>query len=306
MLVFLYRNTTYEKFIGLATFIFGTYYFIGIACAHIIVRIGMADCMAICFIINSLTGALKTFIKKFTRISNKGDVNVMYECSNCGNLLEYEGADCPYCLGKEEALQGLGAQCQEEVSEAECETVCNEEGAASESLAIEIVCEEEEAPVRLTYAEKKLRRLELEYEIAELKSNIKPLMGKIAEKTSRADENGYTCSLKCIARLVNEAKEMDDYRMKRETELEGIVICDQCDYGFAVADKFCGSCGDDLGETGWACTYCPTRNKDENEYCRCCGLMPPPPPKICVGCNAERPIERSNDVFCALCGGVYQ
>jgi len=209
-----------------------------------------------------------------------------------GEVCMVAEAEEPYMTAESCVAEELCMATESCVAEEPCMTV---ESCIAEEVDMEgktyrddKICSES-VPTILSYIAKKERKQVLEAEIEEIKQAIRPILEDIASVASHADENGYGCSLKCIASLLEDAKAMKCSIKEKSDELESIIICDMCEKGYAAADKYCGLCGEDLGQTGWACNSCPTRNKEGNDYCRCCGKVKPPPPppvKYCV-CGRE-------------------
>jgi len=272
----------------------------------------MAGLMATQPFVNSLAGALKTLFKESSRKHKIHEVKEMNICKHCNYHWNYLAETCPSCL-RPVAAEPVAVAEPAPVSivppmpdapPAPTHTLVGQD-----SLAIVDI---EEAPdpgadepcikAPQTYAEKMQQKTTLESEIDELKVKLKPLLSDIARVANRAEENGYACTLECISRMVEEAITTDCAIRKKTDELDTIT-CPQCKIGYEACDKFCGYCGGLLGETGWPCSFCSVRNKDENEYCRFCGLKPPPPIEKCTNlrCGKERP-ECGDGAFCKLCG----
>lgn len=156
-----------------------------------------------------------------------------------------------------------------------------------------------------TYAEIMAHTTALEKEIEELKLCIPSLMADIARIASEADTNNYIPSLDCIESKLYEARAIDDNlkakaeEIEKEKEKHRCCVCN-----FRQANRFCGTCGRDLGETGKSCPNCQARNKEDNVFCRNCGaeFKPPATEKECQfpGCGKSYPVSDEGD-YCPEC-----
>jgi len=268
----------------------------------------------------------------------KGEVK-MY-CSNCNYPLESTAEQCPNCANpvampaediannyQEEAPGQENEHTGEYAEEGSPEQPANEYASVNDASEGEepVYAEMEASDVEtsdgeasegdatepaqvpssnLNYMEKKARKLILEQEIAALKCCIQPLLDEIASLASQADSEAYEPSIDSIAAKVGEARAVDAEIKAKEEEYRNLIVNPCCEQGFYDADRFCGVCGEGLGETGWLCTNCQTRNKDSNNYCRGCGSASETAPlKQCSNpdCENDDP-ECCKDDECPFCG----
>jgi len=152
----------------------------------------------------------------------------------------------------------------------------------------------------LNYMEKKARKLILEQEIAALKCCIQPLLDEIASLASQADCDAYEPSIDSIAAKIGEARAVDAQIKAKEEEYRNLIVNPCCEQGFYDADRYCGVCGEGVGETGWQCNACPSRNKDSNNYCRGCGQASEPNTVAGQGRKCSNPdCDNDDQEYCA-------
>jgi len=198
-------------------------------------------------------------------------------CTKCGGKLEHESNQCHACFP----------------SEAEpCGQVCPTETTNIEHPRLP----------ELSFADKLEAKKILYKEIQDLRTKVQPLLDEIVVLSCAANADTFEETLDRLAEKTVSAKELSATIKERECEFESITIKECCEKNFAEADKFCGQCGDSLGESGWLCINCPTRNKEQNCHCRGCGQCFVPPPRSCSVCGAEYP-GSGEDVYCRHCGG---